>query len=562
MVNGNAAASLTATVTDGNSFTTPGTFASSLELTALDGSNGFVINGVAVSDASGRYSISSAGDVNGDGIDDILIGAPLADPSGNFTAGASYVVFGSSSGFSSSLDLSSLDGSNGFVLNGIDFNDQSGRSLSSAGDLNGDGIDDILVGARDADPNGNGSGESYVVFGSTDGFSASIEASSLNGTNGFTINGIGTSDISGYAVSDAGDVNGDGIDDILIGAIGANGGAGATYVVFGSSSGFSANLELSALNGTNGFVLDGIDGSDFSGGSVSSGGDVNGDGIDDIIIGADRADPNGGSSGETYVVFGSTDGFNASFALSSLAAGDGSTGFVLNGIDNSDVSGRSVSAAGDVNGDGIDDIIIGADGATPNGFRSGETYVVFGSTDGFSGTFELSTLAAGDGSTGFVLNGISADDESGRNVAGVGDINGDGFDDIIIGAANTGYAYIDYYNVTRARGEAYVLFGGSDGFSATIELSDLNGANGFSIAGIDEGDELGRAVSSAGDVNGDGIDDFLVGAGRADPGGNTDAGETYVVFGRGTIVTSEASATSTVNINAVNDAPTITGLPD
>ncbi len=134
-----------------------------LELSALDGSNGFVVNGVAASDQSG-FSVSAAGDVNGDGIDDLLIGAPNADPNGT-QSGASYVVFGSSAGFSSPLELSALDGSNGFVVNGVAVVDDSGRSVSAAGDVNGDGVDDLLIGAPGADPNGFLSGASYVVFG-------------------------------------------------------------------------------------------------------------------------------------------------------------------------------------------------------------------------------------------------------------------------------------------------------------------------------------------------------------------------------------------------------------
>ena len=139
-------------------------FGPTVNLADLDGSNGFVINGIDADDQSG-YSVSSAGDVNGDGVDDLIIGAVAADPNGNDSAGESYVVFGQRGGFSSSLELSTLDGSNGFVINGIDADDQAGRSVSSAAHGDGDGVDDLIIGANLADPNGNSSGESYVVFG-------------------------------------------------------------------------------------------------------------------------------------------------------------------------------------------------------------------------------------------------------------------------------------------------------------------------------------------------------------------------------------------------------------
>ena len=134
-----------------------------VELSALDGTNGFVINGIDEFDISG-FSVSAAGDVNGDGIDDFIIDARSAGPNGN-ASGESYIVFGSNDGFSASLELSALDGTNGFVINGIDASDSSGFSVSAAGDVNGDGVDDIIIGALFADPNGNTSaGESYVVF--------------------------------------------------------------------------------------------------------------------------------------------------------------------------------------------------------------------------------------------------------------------------------------------------------------------------------------------------------------------------------------------------------------
>ena len=527
-------------------FDTP--FPAAFELSDLlpsmvgDGSLGFVMNGIDEVDFSG-YSVSSAGDVNGDGVDDILIGAPYADPNGS-SSGETYVVFGRTTGFAASFELSSLatgDGSTGFVINGIDGSDRSGRSVSSAGDVNGDGVDDLLIGAASADPNGNSqAGESYVVFGRTTGFAASLDLSSLatgDGSTGFVINGIDVFDFSGRSVSSAGDVNGDGVDDLLIGASSAdpngNGAAGESYVVFGRTTGFAASFDLSSLatgDGSTGFVINGIDAYDFSGTSVSSAGDVNGDGVDDLLIGANRADPNGNSdAGESYVVFGRTTGLAASLDLSSLATGDGSTGFVINGIDADDRSGSSVSSAGDVNGDGVDDLLIGAPSADPNGSSSGETYVVFGRTTGFAAWLDLSSLATGDGSTGFVINGIDMFDRSGSSVSSAGDVNGDGVDDLLIAAD-----FADP-NGNEFAGESYVVFGRTTGFDASFDLSSLatgDGSTGFVINGIDAYDRSGYSVFSAGDVNGDGVDDLLIGAYRADPNGNGFAGESYVVFGR------------------------------
>ncbi len=417
-----------------------------------DGSAGIVVDGIDASDLSG-YSVSGAGDFNGDGIDDVIIGAQFADPNGVSNAGESYVVFGSAAGLPASLDLSTLSGANGLVLNGIDASDQSGYSVSGAGDFNGDGIDDVIIGAYRADPNKvSSAGESYVVFGSAAGLPASLDLKTLNGANGLVLNGIGATDLSGISVSGAGDFNGDGIDDVIIGAQFAdpNGvkSAGESYVVFGSAAGLPKSVDLSTLNGKNGLVLNGIDSGDQSGISVSGAGDFNGDGIDDVIIGADRADPNGVSSaGESYVVFGRLK-VPASLDLSTL---NGANGLVLNGIDGGDQSGISVSGAGDFNGDGIDDVIIGADRADPNGVSSaGESYVVFGSAAGLPASLDLSTL---NGANGLVLNGIDGGDLSGISVSGAGDFNGDGIDDVIIGAYRAGP------NGVSSAGESYVVFG-------------------------------------------------------------------------------------------------------
>ena len=492
--------------------------------------SGFVINGIGAGDESG-FSVSSAGNINGDAYDDLIIGAYGA----NGNIGESYVIYGTDS-YASTIALSSLssgDGSAGFVITGIAADDDSGFSVSSAGDVNGDSIDDLVIGAPQGEGNDIGTepGEGYVVFGknaSEDGnFSAVFNLSSLeggDGSAGFVVKGIDAKDRTGFAVSSAGDINNDGTDDFIIGAWDASTmmNEGESYVVFGQNTAgdgnFPASLDLNSLNGTNGFTLYG-DTMDLSGRAVSSAGDIDGDGIADLMIGTVLTN-------RTYVVFGrdGTTGetFDATFDLSGI---DSKSGFVLNGISSGDMTGSALSLVGDVNGDGIGDIIIGAPGHDSN---TGESYVIFGKNviaDGdFSTNFQLSSLETGDGSAGFVIRGIDGGDQSGWSVASAGDINGDGLNDILIGAPGH----------DGDTGESYVIFGknvSEDGdFSATLELSSLetgDGSTGFVIRGIDAGDESGWSVASAGDINNDGHGDIVIGA----PEANGSAGESYVIFG-------------------------------
>jgi hypothetical protein len=154
----------------------------------------------------------------------VIVGASGADPNG-FHSGASYVVFGKANGFAADLDLSTLDGSNGFKLNGVAADDTTGFSVSAAGDINSDGFDDLIVGAPGADVNGASSGASYVVFGKVSGFEASVDLETLTGSNGFRLSGVAAGDRAGNSVSAAGDVNADGFDDLIIGAPSADGNA-------------------------------------------------------------------------------------------------------------------------------------------------------------------------------------------------------------------------------------------------------------------------------------------------------------------------------------------------
>lgn len=386
------------------------------------GAAGFRVAGAAAGDCSG-YAVGAAGDVNGDGRDDIAIGAPYASPSSRTQAGSTYVIFGSPS--PSDVDLANLSG-RGFRIDGVAPYDRSGWAVAGAGDVNGDGRDDVLVGAPLTDQGGINDGSGYVVFGSET--PANVDLGAL-GTRGVRIDGNASTDNLGRAVAGAGDLNGDGRDDVIIGSRDTRGSA---YVVFGSVS-IGQAVDLSNL-GSSGIRVDGADVWDDP--SVSAAGDVNGDGRDDVIIGSSNASPySRAGAGSSYVVYGSAVPDNVD--LANLH----DRGFRIDGAAAGDHSGFSVAGAGDVNGDGRDDVIIGAPYANSN---AGMTYVVYGSSAP-SGV-DLGALGSGG-----ISMAASAVDRGGYSVAGVADINGDGRDDVLVGApfdAARGYA-----------GAAYVVYG-------------------------------------------------------------------------------------------------------
>lgn len=487
------------------------------EVALADNDTGYVINGSAPNSESGS-AVSLAGDVNGDGFDDLFIGATNGQ-----IAGGGFVVFGQSDG--APVELSDIaNGIGGFLIEGDPFTGSSFPSVSNAGDVNGDGLDDVIIGLRDADPNGIQSGASYVVFGKVDGTAVNL-TDVESGSGGFVINGSANFEKTGMSVSGAGDINGDGLADLFIGTENATltgasavGGNGAGYVVFGKADGSA--VEISDIrDGIGGFAITGADENDRAGISVSNAGDVNGDGFDDLIIGAKFADPNGSASGASYVVFGKADG--TAVDLSDVEQGTG--GFVINGVLAFDNSGLSVSDAGDVNGDGLADLIVGAPFTdlddTVTGALNGSSYIVFGKVDGAA--VELSDVI--DGIGGFAFIGADGREKLGRSVSSAGDVNGDGLADVIIGSGDTGLGI----------NKSFVIFGKADG-EAVLQSDIEAGIGGFVITAAQSADDMGKSVSGAGDINGDGFDDLIVGAPDGDSDGSDildNSGTSFVIFG-------------------------------
>ena len=456
-------------------------------------------------------SVASAGDVNGDGLADVVVGASGASNNGRRSSGSVYVAFGQAG--QGSVGLGSQR-AGGFRIDGADAYDDIGESVASVGDVNGDGRPDLLVG---------GYGEAYVVFGkATPG---NVDLASL-GDGGFRMLGSTVG-----SVAHVGDLNDDGRADMLLGApYAATGGrmsSGAAYVIFGRAS--TGDIDLSAL-GDAGFRIEGASAYDYAGESVGGIGDLNGDGRPDLLIGAPYSDAGGaGNSGSVYVVFGkATPG---DIDLAELGSG----GFRIDGANPYDNAGNSVAGIGDMNGDERPDVLIGAEGASNNGRRdSGSAYVVYGkaSTD----NVKLASL----GSSGYRVDGANAGDRLGTSVSTAGDVNGDGLPDFLVGmdgSISTG---------------AYAVFGQSN--PANVDLAAL-GSHGFWVAAL-RYDQAGRSVAAAGDVNGDARPDIVVGA----PGATADqanAGAAYVLYGFGTPELSYAPLVAVAGKPGVADTPTV-----
>jgi hypothetical protein len=475
----------------------------------LEKANLIRIEGAATGGNAG-VSVAGAGDVNGDGRVDVLLGAHFVGNHARARAGSAYVLFGRSG--PGTVDLATL-GRAGFRIDGAAPGDFAGWSVAGAGDVNGDGLADVLVGAPQADNNARaGSGSTYVVFGRN--APTNVDLAAL-GQAGFRIDGAAAGDDVGTSVAGAGDLNGDGRADVLVGARFAGNNmrdfSGSTYVVFGRAA--PGTVDLAALGQQAGFRIDGAAVSDLAGWSVAGAGDVNGDRRGDVLVGVRFAGNNArAGSGSAYVVFGRNAPTNVDLAAL------GQAGFRIDGAAAGDLAGGSVAGAGDLNGDGRADVLVGARGADNNDRTgSGSAYVVFGKDAPTN--VDLAAL----GQAGFRIDGAAAGDRAAYSVAGAGDLNGDGRADVLIGAH-----YADN-NAREDSGSVYVVFG-RDG-PTNIDLAALR-QGGFRIDGAAAGDGAGWSVAGAGDLNGDGRADVLVGAPDADDNARDGSGSTYVVGGK------------------------------
>ncbi len=339
-----------------------------------------------------------------------------------------------------------------------------GAAVSSAGDVNGDGFDDVLIGAPKYDQDSIKGGAVFAFYGSAGG---------LETVPGWTASSDLKGARFGAAISGAGDVNGDGFDDVIIGAYHYNGELpdeskqpeeGRVFLYYGSAAGLSPNP---------GWLVEGNQSYAQLGYAVSRAGDVNGDGFDDVIIGARWFSHIYLTEGAALVFLGSVDGPGNTPAW--IATG-GQAGAAF---------GSAVSTAGDINGDGFDDVIIGAPMLdTAAGEDTGAAYVYLGSASG------LASLPVWD------VAGPHAGAEFGAAVSTAGRVNNDSFADVVIGAPA---AAINL----AGEGAAYLFFGTSTGLAS---------APGWLAAGEQENARFGAAVSHTGDINQDGLDEFIVGA--------------------------------------------------
>ncbi|WP_421118680.1 Ig-like domain repeat protein [Aquihabitans daechungensis] len=490
------------------------------------------------SSATGAALANGECDVNGDGDDDLVVGAWFWDKAPTSNIGATYVLLGGSDVRSASLADPADAGAvriDGPATAGA----FTGFAVACVGDVNGDDLDDLAISHYTAQ-------KTYVVFGAQDFTGLALDSI---GDRGFTVLGGPTSGNVGFSMSPVGDLNADGLADFAVAEVAADTQGrtnnGRVWVVAGRDE--ISDVDL--LNPTAGQLVMTVDGaiSEERVGNVARVGDVNGDGVDDFLLGAYTSTPWGAGvavPGAAYVVFGGS-GATGEIDTANL----GSRGFTIVGPTRQrDRLGISVSAAGDLNADGKADLLIGADGVAnaATGPRNGGAAVVFGSaatdrvyTDPAAASgqsvFTCEGTVTDPGSCpapvrrGYWIDGAVAGDSTGYSVAGIGDVNGDDVPDLALGAYGFDPANPAGGTFSGA-GAAYVVFGAPG--AVTQSLASLPAAGGYRIDGTAAGDRFGRQVGLIGDFDGNGVRDLAVGADFAARGGAQNGEVTVALFGR------------------------------
>ncbi len=402
----------------------------------------------------------------------------------------------------SEIAFSSLanDRGRGATLDGVNAGDLTGWAVSSAGDVNNDNVDDIMLSATETGNNGALSGSAYVIFGKAGGLDLSLDLSTLDGSNGFRLDGEAADDGMGYSISSAGDINNDGKDDIMVSAIWTGqypDYRGSVYIIYGKdhrTENFSRVIDLADLEGEDGFRIDGDD--EELGVSISSLGDINGDNVDDIIIASGYSD-----TVVAHIVYGKQNGFAQTIDDYDIADFGSAEGFKIYGLPTELIAERVSVSSADIDGNGINDIIIGLPFYSTNGTESGAFYIIYGKAGGYANGVNLSSLSTTASSTGIRIDGV-AGEQLGAIVSSAGFVNNDIYEDFII--STSGSNFVDDI------GYSYVVFGKAGGLPSGLNLSSLDGSNGFRIDTNTSSPNGGFSVSSAGDFNGDGRDDLIV----------------------------------------------------
>ncbi len=381
-----------------------------------------------------------------------------------------------------------------------------GASVSSAGDVNGDGFNDLIIGAKNESNGHTNEGAVYIYHGNGFGvdptYAAKLEVNQMSAT-------------LGSAVTTAGDLNGDGYDDIAVAAMEYNNPTvdeGAVFIHYGSPTG---------INPIIGVLLESNQGSAKFGNSVGGGGDFNSDGYDDLVIGAFEYDNGQTNEGRVYIYMGSSTGLITTPALT-LENDQANSKF-----------GYAVDVAGDINGDGYEDIIIGAQLFDNGQTNEGRAYIYYGSASGIT-TVDAATIERNQANADF-----------GQSVSGAGDVNSDGFDDVIIGAPY-------FNNGDGAEGIVSVYYGSATGIDLLTDIIlEANQANAA----------FGWAVSECGDFDNDGYDDFLVGANTFDHG-ESNEGMAFLFRGSASGIDGSISMTFETNQATSNFANALSGASD